>query len=244
MELPNVYILIVTYDRPKEIRRTLFGLLKQIKYPREKTLWHLADDSSPGTYLDDIKADFKALRFTTTVTDRKGWGANVNKAQVFCFSKTPYVFLIEDDYVAQRPIDLERGVALLASKSDRHRPSEATKRRPIGLVRYDGIEAHWLKLELREAETGIGPVHYMRILCNSPFLNVYSHRPHLKVDSFHVQNGAYPEGLPLGETESAFAHRVKNNPNGPWVCVLSDGVEKSFDHIGKSRQNTELDIQG
>lgn len=242
MDFPQVSVLIVTYDRPKEIRQTIYALLKHLKYPREKLLWHLADDNSPEQYLDDIKREFKYLHFTATVTDRKGWGANVNKAQLFCQDKSDFIFLIEDDYVAQRQIDLEQGVALLASEHDRHKPEEATARKPIGLVRYDGIQAHWLNLELREAQTGIGAVHYMHILHNSPFLNVYSNRPHLKHRRFHDNYGNYEEGLNLGETESGFAHRVKHSKDRVWITVLQSGIQKSFEHIGHSRQHTELDI--
>lgn len=243
MDWPKVTIVLITYDRPDEIRRTIYGLLQNLKYPREQLLWHIADDSSPENYIHDIQEDFRYLRFTNTVTDRKGWGANVNKAMVFAFGQSDYVFSIEDDYVSLKEINLEKGVALMESKDDRHRPSEAAKREPIGLVRYDGIAAHWLKLDLREAETGIGSVHYMRILPSSSHLNCYSHRPHLKHRRFHDFYGQYAEGVKLGVCETNFAHRVRNRmKNGPWLCVLEDGITKAFDHIGKSRQHSDLDI--
>lgn len=243
MDWPNVTILIVTYDRPAEIRRTIYSLLQHLVYPRDKLLWHLSDDSSPGSYLKDIQDDFKFIRFTNTVTDRKGWGANVNKGLIHAFGQTDLVFSCEDDYVAQRQINLEKGVALIMSDEDRHRPQEASKREPIGLVRYDGIAAHWLKLDLREAETGIGSVHYARILPSSVHLNVYSHRPHLKHRRFHDYYGMYAEGVRLGLCETNFAHKVRNKMSkGPWLCVLEDGITKAFDHVGKSRQNSEHDV--
>jgi glycosyltransferase involved in cell wall biosynthesis len=243
LDFPTVSIVIITYDRPIEIRKTIDALHKHIKYPKDKLLWHIADDNSPGDYLFDIRQDFRQIHFSYTVTDRKGWGANVNKALMFCWAKSPLVFQVEDDYVSMRDIDLERGVALLTSKKDRHRPNEAQIRKPIGLLRYDGIEAHWLRLQLREAETDIGPVHYMHILHNSPFLNIYSNRPHLKHRRFHDEYGAYDVGLGLAETESGFAHRVKASIGKPWITILDDGIKKTFDHIGHSRQGTELDNQ-
>lgn len=243
MDWPTVSILIVTYDRPDEIRRTIYALLKNLKYPRDKLLWHLADDSSPGHYLNEVKSEFKYLNFSNTVTDRKGWGANVNKALIYCQEKSDYVFNVEDDYVSLSTVDLERGVSLLMSKEDKHRPEQASKREPIGLVRYDGIAAHWLKLDLRESDTEIGSVHYMRILPGSVHLNCYSNRPHLKHRRFHDFYGMYPEGIKLGECETAFAHRVRQKmKDGPWLCVLEDGITKAFEHIGKSRQNSELDV--
>ena len=231
MDFPQVYILIVTYDRPKEIRQVIYGLLKHLKYPREKLLWHLADDNSPGTYLEDIKREFHYLDFTATITERKGWGANVNKAMVYCWNKSSYVFLIEDDYVAQREIDLERGVALLMADER------------IGAIRYDGISAHDLNLALREIQTDLDMIDALFIQGDSPHLNIYSNRPHLKKRKFHDVYGLYPVGQKLGETESMFAHRVKDRYHkSPKIAVLDNGIVRAFDHIGHSRQGTNLDV--
>ena len=48
MDWPTVTVMLITYDRPEEIRRTIYSLLKNIKYPRDKLLWHISDDNSPG----------------------------------------------------------------------------------------------------------------------------------------------------------------------------------------------------
>ena len=110
-------------------------------------------------------------------------------------------------------------------------------------VRYDGLAGHRLLLELRERDTEIGKIHFLRLRHDSPSLNVYSNRPHLKHKRFHQFYGLYPEGLKLGETETHFAHRVKDKlRDGPWIVALSSGVENSFRHIGVSRQGTELDV--
>jgi len=230
MDWPTVSILIVTWNRPKEIRRTLSGLLHNIRYPMDKLHWHLSDDQSPGTYLTDIVSEFPKLQFTSTVTERKGWGANVNKGITFCLDKGhDFIFLCEDDYVATRPIRLRAGVAVLLGEKE------------IGVIRYDGIEGHALDLELREAQTPIGKVPWLRILKGSPFLNVYSNRPHLMHRRFHDRYGLYPEGQRLAITETRFAQRVKRTA-GPDIAVLKDGIGKAFDHIGKSRQGTDADV--
>jgi hypothetical protein len=52
----------------------------------------------------------------------------------------------------------------------------------------------------------------------------------------------YDEGKKLGETEAAFAHQVRDKYDDcPKVAVLQNGIVTAFDHIGKSRQMTELD---
>ena len=76
----------------------------------------------------------------------------------------------------------------------------------------------------------------------SSHLNVYSNRPHLRHRRLHDKLGMYKEGLPLGHTETEYAHRVKDNIGIAEVAVLQNGIERAFDHIGKSRQGTEMDV--
>lgn len=228
---PELTILLVTYDRPKEIRRTITALRERVIYP-VPLRWHIADDHSPDDYLDSIQREFTDLHFSHSITDRKGWSANVNTA--LRAIKSSYIFLCEDDYVAKRPIDLRRGVALMEAMDT------------VGLVRYDGVSGHHLNLYLREVkDTKVGRLDFMLIEKKSPHLNVYSHRPHLKRHpQFHDSYGYYKEAQPgerhLGVSEVELAHRIKDK-SGPALAILDDGVMRAFDHIGKSRQGTELD---
>jgi hypothetical protein len=196
-------------------------------------LWHISDDGSKEPYLFDIKRDYAQLNFTSTVTNRGGWGKNANKGMVFCWGKSDYIYLNEDDYVPKYDIDLTSGVALLDANKN------------LGLIRYDGIEGHALDLQLREVQTMAGIVQVMAIAHSSPHLNRYSNRPHLKHRRFHKAYDMYPEGVRLGETEEKFAHRVKNKySHSPKIAVLKTGIIRAFEHIGHSRQLTELDKMG
>lgn len=240
MSWPTVSILIMTYDRPKEIRQTINALRKHLKY-NGTLLWHIADDGTPEPYLANIRNDYRDLHMTATVTERKGFGANANKAYTFCLSHSDYVFFIEDDRPPIRDIDLNRAVALIESGSDSNKPGAASERKPIGLVRLDGIAGHWFLMELREAKTRLGNMPYFRILRSSPHLNVMSNRPHLMHRRFHDHYNGYPVGKNLGETETIYAHRVKHDSGGPWIACLVDGIMPLQTHIGKSRQLTPLD---
>lgn len=226
---PTVAILIITYSRPAEVRETLRALVRHVKY--EGALrWGIADDGTPGEYVEAIQQEFEELAIAASVTRRKGWGQNVNTAMRRLCADSSYVFSIEDDYVAERELDLRSGVALMEACTD------------VGLVRYDGIAGHRLDLQLREAETRIGRVGYLRISKDSPDLNVYSNRPHLKHSGFHVAYGPYKEGLSLGATEEEFAHRVKDMREGaPDVACLASGIPCAFRHIGRSWQGTPAD---
>jgi len=223
---PDVAVQIITYDRPGEIRRVIVALEKYLQY-EGKLIWYLADDGSPGNYILDIQHDFPKLNFRVSVTNRLGWGANVNKCMQMIGEK--YIFLCEDDYIALQPLDVNKGVALLDSKAN------------IGLVRYDGLAGHRLNLAIEEVDTHLGVLQYLEILKNSRGLNVYSNRPHLKSAKFHRAYSNYPMGKPLGQTEEAFAHRVKDILAGPKLVTLENGIVRAFDHIGKSRQNTTDD---
>ena len=224
---PDVAVMVVTYDRPGEIRRVIVALTKHLQY-KGKFVWYLADDGSPGNYILNIQRDFPNLGFKATITKRLGWGANVNK----CLQKIAekHIFLCEDDYVALYPLDINKGVALLDSKAN------------IGLVRYDGLAGHRLNLAIEEVKTPIGVIQYLNILKkDSRGLNVYSNRPHLKQKKFHRAYSEYPMNKSLGETESAFAHRVKDTLTGPRLVTLENGITRAFDHIGKSRQGSKFD---
>lgn len=233
MSWPTITVLIITYDRPKEVREVIRALQENLSYPGELQ-WHLADDSSPDTYALDILGDFPDLSFTHTVTPgRSGWGINVNTG--LRAIDTPYVFQCEDDQVAQRPLDLERGVYVME-----HVPA-------VGLVRYDGLEGHRLVLYTDETPKLDGyRVHFLRIDKASTLkrktTHGYSNRPHLKCRAFHEFLGYYPEGLNLGSTETMYAHHVMWNKGPPELVALSDGVVRAFKHIGKSRQLTEEDV--
>ena len=224
---PDLAVQLITYNRPGEIRRVIVALSKHLQY-KGKLVWYLADDGSPGNYVLEIQRDFPKLNFQASITKRLGWGANVNKCMQKIAEK--HIFLCEDDYVALYPLDLNKGVALLDSKAS------------IGLVRYDGLAGHRLNLAIEEVDTRLGVLQYLEILKNSRGLNVYSNRPHLKHAKFHRAYSNYPMNKPLGETESSFAHRVKDAlEKGPRLVALENGIIRAFDHIGKSRQATEFD---
>lgn len=224
---PLVTICIITYNRPREIKATISALRTHFHY-EGPVAWHIADDGSPHGYIGEILNEFHDMAFTHTDTQRKGWGCNANAALHFLRDK-PYVFFIEDDYVAKRDLDITSGVALMESDKD------------IGLIRYDGVAAHTFTLHLEEADTRIGKFSYCVIDHASPHLNVYSNRPHLKAKRFHDKYGRYPERKSLGTTETEFAHRVKDNPSYPKVAILADGIPTAFEHIGVSWQGSEHD---
>lgn len=245
--VPPLGILICTYNRPAEIRQVIWSLQQYMPY--ENTVWCICDDSSGGSYLTDLANDFAHLpNFNCISTPRNsGWGANVNMGLAWLQDHgVDHVYFTEDDYVLTDTIDPRPIIALL----DVH-PG-------IGMVRVDGIAGH--RLVAHMAETVItghvfgdycqsvgdpGRLHYWLIDQASPSLNIYSNRPHFKrISIFHKYYGYYRVGAKLGETEDAFAHRVRDNmrhPGAPAIAALPEHVIRKFDDIGVSYQHTPLD---
>lgn len=228
MMFPPVTVMIITYNRPNEIRQTIAALHSRIRYVGD-VHWHIADDGSPGDYVNQIVSDFPSLPMTFTKTRRRGWGANANAALAAIPGQ--YLFVCEDDYVAMSDVDLTSGVALMQEQSH------------IGLVRYDGIEGHKLTVQLNTHSSSTAYVQYGIVLPESADLYMYSNRPHLVHRRFHDYYGIYPEGLPLGRTEETYAHMVKDHEEKFYkIAVLSTGIPRAFNHIGVSYQLTEEDV--
>lgn len=240
MSFPDVTILVVTYNRPEEVRRTIDALFHNIRYPHEHLHWLIADDSTSEEYRRDIALTFYDIDNFEVITtpQRSGWGANVNAALAKAFEKTDYVYFTEDDYLLNRRLHLDMGVQLLAEDET------------LGLIRYDGIAGHLGligRVEERYCPKLSDVVHYWRLMPESTHLNIYSNRPHLKHKRFHEFYGPYLENQKLAPTEVNYAVRVRDGmgtTGAPEIAVLPDWVLRHYHDIGKSFQNTEHDIGG
>lgn len=259
MNPPAVDVIVCTYNRPTELKKTLEALHENLLYSGPLN-FYLADDSSDPANIRKVKASaiFKQLKPTIISTEQNsGWAANNNKA--ISETHSPYIFFTEDDYVLGQPLDLAAGVALLEAKPD------------VGMLRYRGTAGshviyHQFEADIAELyatpfvdypggdEKGSYPyqdgyglpgrIAYLQLDSGSPDLYLYSHGPHLKRRDFHAFYGMYPEGLKLGETEEQFAHIVKDGmkrPGAPAIAILPDWVSMRFDHIGQSYQHTAED---
>ena len=250
-EWPVVTVVICTYDRPKEIRRTIDSLVTHLDYPNLR--WHIADDGSPANYAFDVMhyliSDFgyDADLVTGTVTQRMGWGVNVNTA--LRDVKSEYIFFTEDDYVLLKPLDLRPHVALMELRHN------------IGMVRY-GIAGHGLLAAVRETDvsewlpnyqenggkdgySGQGKLCFLEISLTQsvgPFgFYKYSNRPHLKHRRFHEHYGYHPEGVGLAATEDGMNHLIKDGAPGPEIVCPAGWINWHFNHIGVSRQGSDAD---
>lgn len=256
-EWPIVTVVICTYNRPNEIRQTITSLFNNLVYPQDRLRWHIADDGTGEGYvlrLQQFIIDSLAHRcepyITHTITQRQGWGANVNAALLAV--QSDYVYFTEDDYVLLRPLDLRPHVALMETHKN------------VGLVRY-GIAGHGMWTAVREADisawmpefqenssdqgyTGAGKLSYLeihpRMIAGEYGFYRYSNRPHLKHRRFHQHFGPYPEGLSLGRTEEAMNHLIGlHAKDSPALVCPSDWVLWHYDHIGVSYQGSAAEAE-
>lgn len=238
MRLPAITICMITYNRPVEIRKTIAAIHQNLTYAGKVHLT-IADDCSPGSYADDLRAEGL---YVLSTPQNGGWGRNANYALGQITSDL--ILMCEDDYILTQPIDLTPYAALLACNAN------------LGMVRLDGVAGHKARAQIKEWDVsallpdyrqGIGlpgRVGYWELEAEGPELWLYSNRPHLKHRRFHQSYGKYPEGLRLGETEESFAHMVKDglhDPTMPRVVVPLELSVSYWDHIGVSYQHTEFD---
>jgi len=252
---PNVDIIVITYDRLDEILSTVESLETYLQYDKSKLHYIIADDNTPGDYLTrmfntSLFMNLESVRSAPS-SPNLGWGGNANRAMKYSawLGISDYMLFLEDDRPLRAPLNLYNVMALMEVKQE------------IGLLRlagtsglpyvYHQLEAdvsEWLP-EYREGMSLPGKMNYCLLGSGSPTLWLYSNQPHLKRRSFHEKfYGFYPEGLRLGATEETFCHTVvdlmRANINSyPAIAVQPDFMIPRFDHIGRSYQHTELDIE-
>lgn len=223
---PLVDVVIVHYDRPKELAETLASLRENLRYPSLR--WVVADDHSPEDAFEFVKEEIQPdVIFRTK--KRSGLGINTNNALKQLTSD--FVFLTMDDRVLTREMDLTPGVDVLARFEE------------FGMVRYGGLAGHDVTCRLRELDMGNHRLDVWELSKKqSRYLYVYSGQPHLKHRRFHAAYGLYQEGFKLGATEEEFAHRFLDIKEGPSIICFPEFVPCYFDHIGHTWQHTDHDI--
>jgi glycosyltransferase involved in cell wall biosynthesis len=226
--LPDVTILIISYNRPKQLQQTLDALADNLIYPREHLRWILADDCSPDA---DVKrvAVANGLRY---VSPAKNSGLGVNNNTGLSAVETEYVFQVPDHVFLQKPLDLRIGVAVLEARKD------------IGLLRYSStFNGMFGALESADV-SAYAPEHaaggykpglaYFWTLYPDTFY-IYSDWPHLKHRRFHAYYGTYNENTPIHDVEFGMANHVSNclrqHPDqAPKIALMDGWADWAWEH--------------
>lgn len=244
-ELPELTVLVCTYERPAELLQTVEAHKQFLQYPENKLRWLICDDHTSKGYTKITSSKLlKSLGAKIVRTEKNGgWGINVNNG--LSNADTDFVYFTEDDYVPTTPIPLDVATAVMLTKTD------------LGMIRFRGtagshIVYHGFETDIRDylpdyqSGTGAvpGKITYLQLDSGSPDLYLYSNGPHLKHRRFHDFYGLYPTGIKLGQTEEFYAHTVKDKMKeggAPAIAILPEWVNMRYDHIGQSYQHTAED---
>lgn len=212
MDLPEVVVLLITYERTDVARETVKGVKARLHYPRLS--WHIADDGSNGNHVASLVSEIGS-DYITTVSNTGGHsvGRSMNIGIANCLKRADIWLHWEDDWVPRFDIDLIPCVRLLQECDN------------IGMIRLGRLENGlfgevckggdrlWWRLDKGKHEwcfTGHASMRHRR---------------------FYEAYGEYQEGLPPGRTEMSLLHNfnTRNGPDVVWPAWLPYDI---CDHIG------------
>jgi len=116
----NLAICLVTYKRTEQCLRTIQGICDNLLYPKDKRAWFINDDGSPPEHAHAIREKLREnveqlLWMNTermsggTYNAGKGWNACMGNG----YQYSDFVLWMEDDWVLEAPLEIERHVRLL-----------------------------------------------------------------------------------------------------------------------------------
>jgi glycosyltransferase involved in cell wall biosynthesis len=212
--LPNLAIVVVTYNRVAVLLETLHRLREYVRYNGE-IKYCIADDGSTdgtqpmiGEWLPD------ATDIGIVQSNRVGLGANTNAGLLAAWEYSPIVLQLQDDMQLQSPLNLDAHVQKLVDDES------------AGFIRLWGVAGHQYNATLDGG--------YWRIAWDSPEHYIASDRPHIKHRRFHDAAGMYPTGKTTGDTEEAWCHQtrlVSQEKTIPSVLVPLIDTENSWKHV-------------
>lgn len=213
---PVVTILMTTYLRTGCAIKTIQGLKQNLLWPQIN--WWISDDGSPREHtqaiVNEIGPSYNIQLFNS---ERRGVGFGMNYCLRKIYEKTSLVFLTEDDWFLDKPLDLRPYVNLLTNHPE------------YGLVRFGYMCADLLLYVISEENKLLYRVE--------PNLQTYRYvgHPKLVASRFFEYYGWFDEGIPPGLTELAMCGRVNSKQPGPHIVIPADySCYGAFSHLGST----------
>lgn len=198
MTFPLVTVIITTYDsgsgqRTPPALQTIGALKQFLQYPA--LAWIIADDGSHLNHLNTLRELLPEALVTNAA--RGGVGKSKNLALAEAFKQSPYVLLLEDDWVLRDLFDLTPHMKLLEDHTD------------IGMIRFGylggGMTANF---------EGDSLYSYWRLTRGSG-VYIYSGQVSLRHERFYRTVGWHKEGISPGEEELEMCIRFNATDNAP-----------------------------
>jgi len=222
-----IVIILQTFKRTDVALRTIRAARENLRYSDLR--WYVADDGSPREHyeavLSALVADDAPICGAHSV--RRGYGANANVAWSAADEIGALTFWLEDDWELRTPLELYPYACLLMET------------REVGMVRLGN-----LNLDIRGRTWAHGGGVYWK-LDKEPHIEgtpVFTGHPSLRHRRYRDVYGPYPEGLPPGDTELAYAHQFRwGSQDAPGIVWPADYPSGSlFAHIGVVKTETML----
>lgn len=222
-DIPNLAICLVTYKRTEEALRTIRGVSDNLVYPKDRRAWFVNDDGSPPEHILAIRTLLIELgeQLVWVNTERfgggtyfcgKGWNACLGNGHQY----SDFVLWLEDDWVLEQSLEIERHIELLRERED------------VGIVSYRGLtEGSDVTITTHNG------YHYLMFLRTSDM--AYSGNPHLRHARFVRVYGWFAERLNPGDMEMNYDWRFRKR-TGPNIWrPAGDKPWGIFGHIGKEK---------
>lgn len=127
--LPNVSVMMTTWNRTALAVKCLKELVKNIEYPKNKLFWVLADDGSEPGHVEacidaltesgiSIDMIYLARNYRTGEGARFGHAINLNNGMREAFRHSEIVLRTEDDLLAKRKIPVTEFAKILHDNND------------------------------------------------------------------------------------------------------------------------------
>ena len=219
-------IVLLTYERFEYAERTLIEAMNNIRFTGEIGV-HIADDGSGGDHIERLArcaADHRHLRGPVSSSDsmRGGYGKSYNLATQQVHEWADYVLPLEDDWVLERPLNLDPLCSALDTEE-------------VGCIRLGYIG---FTQELRGRLANIAGEQYLIFDPDSEERHVFAGHPRLETVKWQRALGPWPEGLNPGETEFTVAGWPAAREGVAWPISLT-GSHGPFGHIGAIQARTD-----
>jgi hypothetical protein len=220
---PPLCIVLLTYLRTEMAARTIKGIADNLDYPKELVSFYIADDGSPHEHMDAIYATVLAGGFKVSGYHNQkfqpgplcgiGWNTALKKA----YQISPYLMLLEDDWVLREPLDIRPYMWVLKENEK------------VGMIRLSNLTTDNV-LQVR-VHNG---THYFQYLRQARFC--YSGNPHIRHLRFNQYYGFFDTDKSPGDIEVYFDGKFRWMKDGPNIwrpAALNEWGP--FDHIGQNR---------
>lgn len=216
--MSRITIMLLTYNRLDYAETTLHSVLDKMHTSHDIHV-HIASDGDDDKYMAQLTRLPRkwGYPYTTSNSNRGGYGANYNLATQVVHPISDYVLPLEDDWELTREVDIDPIIMALESFNCVR----------LGYIGYTQ--------PLHGTFEYIAGFNYLRLDPDSEEPHVFAGHPRLETVRFEREVGEWPLGVDPGATEFIVAHRPEARQGIAWPCDLIRPSGDLFAHIGTVR---------